>query len=411
MYRICILILWGLIFGHITHFKMSEDESTKPSPGKTSMSDTDSSQNIRPKVKIELPPIFTGDGTEDFGQWCRRFEVAVNASAGYDLSELASILPVRLGGNAFGYWDSLEDSVKDDYDAVKTLMKKVFRKREFIATFQTYINARPRYPNEPLEVYQAELTRLVNEAFPKYDKVAKEGETFRRFVAGLEPQLQLKIHEFGATDLATALSVAVRIERAQMASRIQAPHNHTSSSTTNLGKLGTDEVSELRKSIDTLVHKVDRLELELNRAKQHIHEPYQLRSYDYSRPYADRDSVGRSRSPYRYRSFSPYRRDSSTREPLRSSSPYRSPSRSPSRSRERYRDDRNFSRISYHSPSRNHGKYRDDRNFSQSRSETSPSRWYRSNPGRNGSPSTRYRSPSPYKVTRSRAVHFSHQEN
>ncbi|KAJ8030730.1 Carbamoyl-phosphate synthase [ammonia], mitochondrial [Holothuria leucospilota] len=37
-----------------------------------------------------------------------------------------------------------------------------------------------------------------------------------------------------------------------MASRIQAPHNHISSPTTNLGKLGTDEVSELRKSIDTL---------------------------------------------------------------------------------------------------------------------------------------------------------------
>ena len=31
-------------------------------------------------IKIDLPPIFIGDGTEDFARWCRRLEVAVNAS-------------------------------------------------------------------------------------------------------------------------------------------------------------------------------------------------------------------------------------------------------------------------------------------------------------------------------------------
>lgn len=53
------------------------------------------------------------------------------------------------------------DSVRSDYNVFKPLMRQVFRKNEFIATFQTYINARPRFPNEPLEVYQAELSRLV----------------------------------------------------------------------------------------------------------------------------------------------------------------------------------------------------------------------------------------------------------
>ena len=33
-------------------------------------------------VKLKLPPIFSGDVTEDFAQWCRRLEVALKASQG-----------------------------------------------------------------------------------------------------------------------------------------------------------------------------------------------------------------------------------------------------------------------------------------------------------------------------------------
>ena len=47
-------------------------------------------------------------------------------------------------------------------------------------------------PNEPLEVFAAEIARLCQEAFPKYGKVAQNGERFRRFVAGLAPYLQLQ---------------------------------------------------------------------------------------------------------------------------------------------------------------------------------------------------------------------------
>ena len=41
--------------------------------------------------KIELPPHFLGSGNEDFMQWCRRMEVALDASpngAGADLAKL-----------------------------------------------------------------------------------------------------------------------------------------------------------------------------------------------------------------------------------------------------------------------------------------------------------------------------------
>ena len=101
------------------------------------------------KLKIDLPPTFNGDGSEDFGLWSRRFEVAVNASDEGDEYSQAQLLPTRLGGAAFSYWNSLSESVQADYDKVKDLMKEAFRKRDFLSTFQTYINARPRLPNEP----------------------------------------------------------------------------------------------------------------------------------------------------------------------------------------------------------------------------------------------------------------------
>lgn len=52
--------------------------------------------------------------------------------------------------------------------------------------FQTFVNARQRLPKEPLEVYAAEITRLVLETFPNYGTPAIAMTRFRRFVAGLD---------------------------------------------------------------------------------------------------------------------------------------------------------------------------------------------------------------------------------
>ena len=175
-----------------------------------------------PYIKADLPAPFAGDGTEDFKLWCRRFEVAVKANSQTHPAHvhLSSLLPARLSGAAFTLWDGLSDNVKADYDQVKAALSSVFTQHQSIHQFQRCINARPRMPNEPLEVFAAEITRLCLEAFPEYGKKAKDGEKFRRFVAGLSPYLQLKIHEQGMTTLDAALRIAVQFERAHDASRI-----------------------------------------------------------------------------------------------------------------------------------------------------------------------------------------------
>lgn len=68
-------------------------------------------------------------------------------------------------------------------------------------------------------LFAAEITRLVLEAFPygDYGEAAIAMERFRRFVAGLDPTLQSKCHEHGASTLEEALAVACKCECAQEA--------------------------------------------------------------------------------------------------------------------------------------------------------------------------------------------------
>lgn len=63
----------------------------------------------------------------------------------------------------------------------------------------------------------------MTEALPQYDVTAQNCEIFSRFVTGLDPALQLKIHEHGAVTLDNALKIASQCERAQLAIRIANP--------------------------------------------------------------------------------------------------------------------------------------------------------------------------------------------
>ncbi len=63
----------------------------------------------------------------------------------------------------------------------------------------------------------------MDEAFPTYEANAENGENFRRFVAGIEPYLQLRIHEQGVDTLDAALTLDLQIEQAHQASKVLLP--------------------------------------------------------------------------------------------------------------------------------------------------------------------------------------------
>lgn len=175
--------------------------------------------------KVDLPPCFHGDGKdkESFSLWKARLELAVRACPASQQQDLATILPTRLSGDALAFWLSLPPATQKDYDACVSRLTDVFGGKQFLQHFQTFVNARQRLPKEPLEVFAAEINRLVFEAFPGYGQPAIAMERFRRFVAGLDPVLQVKCHEHGATTLEQALDVACKCERAQEALRLAQP--------------------------------------------------------------------------------------------------------------------------------------------------------------------------------------------
>ena len=161
--------------------------------------------------RLELPELFSGEDGKDFHQWIRRFEVAACA---FSESNLHTLLPARLSGSAFTVWESMKDADKKDFKKIKDKLSQVFGRSQFIETFKSCITARSRKPGEPLEVFASAIVSLVEEAFPNYDSNAKEGETFRRFIAGLQRPLQVKIHEMGGATFDEALNIALRVERA-----------------------------------------------------------------------------------------------------------------------------------------------------------------------------------------------------
>ena len=120
-------------------------------------------------------------------------------------------------------WDTLPPNVQSDYERVKEKLKDAFGQKQFLLYIQTCISVRPRQPIESLEVYAADVSRLVTEAFPDYGGAARMGETFRRVLAGLDPALQAKCHEQLATDMEEALPIAGRCERARQALRASTP--------------------------------------------------------------------------------------------------------------------------------------------------------------------------------------------
>lgn len=194
---------------------------TENAPAARDQPQSPSNTNVPLPFRIDLPPPFSGDGAEPFHSWVQRFEVALAVST--TPLDKAKLLPAKLSGPAFSYWQTLSPAIQNNYVTVKASLTAVFNRQPFIATFQTYLNARPRKPEEPLAVYAAELTTLVSEAFPTYDAQAKSCEVFRRFVTGLDTSLQLKIHEHGAETLDAALKVATQCERGQLAISIASP--------------------------------------------------------------------------------------------------------------------------------------------------------------------------------------------
>lgn len=181
---------------------------------------------------IPLPPPFRNDGNESFQMGARRYEVIQEAryrGTNVDLDAvLAAELPTRLAPDLFIVWDNLPRRTQQSYDATKRHLHEVFGQKDVIASFQTFTNSRFRLPNEPMDVYAADVCRLVKEAFPDFEHNASEYMKMSRFLAGLDQELQIKCHERGVKTFQEAVEIATQAERARQAAKLVTPFPSTS---------------------------------------------------------------------------------------------------------------------------------------------------------------------------------------
>ncbi len=231
------------------------------------------------------------------------------------MQDLAAILPTRLSGDALAYWLSLSPDIQQNYELCVAALNDVFGRKQFLLHFQTFVNARPRMPKEPLEVFAAEITRLVLEAFPNYEQSAIAMERFRRFVAGLDPVIQAKCHEHGATSIEEALAIACKWERAQEVLRLAplpplsqktglSPNSSTTLPSESLAAMVSTQTtahgdisSEVMTAVKQLTADVKALRMEVSQIKRQ-HASSRQRDY----------SPERGRDKYRYSPHSSPRR-------------------------------------------------------------------------------------------------------
>lgn len=93
-------------------------------------------------------------------------------------------------------------------------MQEVFGQRHFLDCFERNIFACLRAPDESLDVYAADISKLVQEAFTGYGDVAQRQDKFRRSLVGLDPLLRAKCQKQWPTDLEEALVITSRCEMA-----------------------------------------------------------------------------------------------------------------------------------------------------------------------------------------------------
>lgn len=355
---------------------------------------------------IPLPPPFLNDGRESFQLWARRYEVIQAArykDSGVDLDTvLAAELPTRLPPELFIVWDNLPQETQVCYTETKRHLQNAFGHKDVIASFQTFPNAHHRLPNEAMEVYAADICRLVKEAFPDFEHNASEYMKMSRFIAGLDQELQVKCHERGVKTLTEAFEVASQAERARQAAKLMMPASSANVAIRDMGIVqSVNSVSEtnieLRKTVQTLTTTVKDLSQDLAALKLKLEGRNDIHHYD-----------RHMRTP---RSPSPYGRSPERSTNARNSGYGRSPSRysySHHSSPERYPPQRarHHQEYTHRESDRYRQPYREPRYSDQA---SSP---YEEHGGRKPSPSRPYydshrRSPSPY----ARHVSFQEQED
>ena len=108
-------------------------------------------------LDLRLIPEFSGSGGKSVTEWFEKLELVCRLRG---VTDLKTVVPLKLTGGAFAVYQHLSDKNKDDFEAVKTALVSAFSTDAYMA-YEQFISRRLT-PSESVDVYLADLRNLAS---------------------------------------------------------------------------------------------------------------------------------------------------------------------------------------------------------------------------------------------------------
>ena len=107
------------------------------------------------KIDLKLIPEFSGNNQQSVAEWLEKVELVCKIIG---ITDLASVVPLRLTDGAFAVYQQLAETDKENFNRIKEALLKAFAVDAFVA-YEQFVTRKLKH-GEAVDVYLAELRRL-----------------------------------------------------------------------------------------------------------------------------------------------------------------------------------------------------------------------------------------------------------
>lgn len=198
-------------------------------------------------------PEYTGEVTQDFNMWFRKFELFhPQLGEGDDWQPRNLVLPLYLSGQAFSTFDALDAETKGDYDLLKAALRErlvpgehnLLRRQSFMSLVRIYA--------ETPSAFELRVSKEAEAAYADFAEEARRALAKEQFIRGIgDPELQLHLLTQNPANLRAAAQIAEQYEQVKRVSG-------TTSAVRGVQQENS-EIGVLRKEMRLLMEAVEKL--------------------------------------------------------------------------------------------------------------------------------------------------------
>ena len=162
------------------------------------------------KTDLKLIPEFGGKNQQSVAEWLEKVELVCKIIG---ITDLASVVPLRLTDGAFAIYQQLAETDKENFNRIKEALLKAFAVDAFVA-YEQFVTRKLKY-EEAVDVYLAELRRLSILIGGLPDRAIACA-----FVAGLPEEVRRMLRSSSRMDDLTTIQILARARALMIEERI-----------------------------------------------------------------------------------------------------------------------------------------------------------------------------------------------